>query len=62
MQMLQSLEDSGDLDAHMSAESEVLSGYSATPSPQVLTPGRQGGGQGSPSGKKRRVDSGGKFI
>jgi len=63
MQMLQSLEASGDLDTPMSAESEVLSGYSATPSPQVLTPGRQTqGGGGSPSGKKRRVDSGGKFI
>jgi len=61
MQMLQSLEASGDLDTPMSAESEVLSGYSATPSPQVLTPGRQGGG-GSPGNKKRRVDSGGKFL
>merc|ERR1719312_1527596 len=61
MQMLQSLEASGDLDTPMSAESEVLSGYSATPSPQVLTPGRQGGG-GSPCNKKRRVDSGGKFL
>ena len=61
MQMLQSLEASGDLDTPMSAESEVLSGYSATPSPQVLTPGRQGGG-GSPCNKKRRVDSGGKFV
>jgi len=61
MQMLQSLEASGDLDTPMSAESEALSGYSATPSPQVLTPGRQGGG-GSPSGKKRRVESGGKFV
>jgi len=61
MQMLQSLEASGDLDTPMSAESEVLSGYSATPSPQVLTPGRQGGG-GSPCGKKRRVESGGKFL
>jgi len=61
MQMLQSLEASGDLDTPMSAESEVLSGYSATPSPQVLTPGRQGG-VGSPSGKKRRIESGGKFL
>jgi len=60
MQMLQSLEAGGDLDTPMSAESEVLSGYSATPSPQVSTPGRQG--QGSPADKKRRrVDSGGKL-
>jgi len=60
MQMLQSLEANGDLDTPMSADSEGLSGYSATPSPQVGTPGRQG--VGSPCGKKRRVDSGGKFI
>jgi hypothetical protein len=52
MQMLQSLEASGDLDTPLSAaESEALSGYSATPSPQVgalcsqhpaqvMTPGR----------------------
>jgi len=61
MQMLQSLEAGCDLDTPMSAESEVLSGYSATPSPKVSTPGRQG--QGSPADrKKRRVDSGGKMM
>jgi len=61
MQMLQSLEASGDLDTPMSADSEVLSGYSATPSPHTLTPTRQGGG-GSPGSKKRRMESGGKFL
>jgi len=55
MQMLQSLEASGELD---SQDSDSYSGYT-TPSPQLLTP-RPGGG-GSPSSKKRRVESGGKF-
>jgi len=64
MQMLQSLEASGDLDTPLSvAESEVLSGYSATPSPQVLTPGRSQTPHSPAEGRgKKRRRSGGKFV
>jgi len=64
MQMLQSLEASGDLDTPLSvAESEALSGYSATSSPQVVTPGRAvtPHSPAEPRTKKRRR-SGGKFV
>lgn len=64
MQMLQSLEASGDLDTPLSvAESEALSGYSATPSPQVLTPGRSQTPHSPVEGRaKKRRRSGGKFL
>ena len=64
MQMLQSLEASGDLDTPLSvAESEALSGYSATPSPQVLTPGRAHTPHSPVEGRaKKRRRSGGKFL
>ena len=64
MQMLQSLEASGDLDTPLSvAESEALSGYSATPSPQVLTPGRAQTPHSPVEGRpKKRRRSGGKFL
>lgn len=64
MQMLQSLEASGDLDTPLSvAESEVLSGYSATPSPQVSTPGRSQTPHSPADGRsKKRRRSGGKYI
>merc|ERR1712080_320968 len=65
MQMLQSLEASGDLDTPLSvAESEALSGCSAaTPSPQVLTPGRANTPHSPNEGRtKKRRRSGGKFV
>lgn len=64
MQMLQSLEASGDLDTPLSvAESEALSGCSATPSPQVLTPGRAHTPHSPAEARtKKRRRSGGKFM